>query len=67
MKHEALCSSKDKSKKDKSVVCCNFAWRLKGLRTITLIISGVPIFRYFYSSNEGSQHMFLLRNKKNNL
>ena len=29
MKHQALFSSKDKSK-NKSVVCCNFAWRFKG-------------------------------------
>ena len=31
MKHQALFSSKDKSKKNKSVVCCNFAWRFKEL------------------------------------
>ena len=29
-KHQALFSSKDKSKKNKSVVCCNFAWLFKG-------------------------------------
>ena len=28
MKHQALFSSRDKSKKIKSVVCCNFAWQL---------------------------------------
>ena len=28
-KHQALFSSKDKSKNNKSVVCCNFAWRFK--------------------------------------
>ena len=30
MKHQALFTSKDKSKKYKSVVCCNFSWRFKG-------------------------------------
>ena len=30
MKHQALFSSKDKSKNNKSVVCCNFAWHFKG-------------------------------------
>ena len=29
MKHQALFSLKDKSKNNKSVVCCNFAWRFK--------------------------------------
>ena len=29
MKHQALFSSKDKSKNNKSVVCCNFAWCFK--------------------------------------
>ena len=35
MKHQALFSSKDKSKKYKSVVCCNFAWhfKVKSVRT----------------------------------
>ena len=30
MKHQALFSSKDKSKKNKSVICCNFASGFKG-------------------------------------
>ena len=30
MKHQALFSSKDKNKNNKSVVCCNFAWRVNG-------------------------------------
>ena len=30
MKHQALFYLKDKSKINKSVVCCNFAWRFKG-------------------------------------
>ena len=30
MKHQVLFSSKDKSENNKSVVCCNFAWRFKG-------------------------------------
>ena len=29
MKRQAIFSSKDKSKNNKSVVCCNFAWRFK--------------------------------------
>ena len=29
MKHQALFSSKDKTKNNKSVVCCNFASRLR--------------------------------------
>ena len=36
MKHQALFSSKDesknKAKRNKSVVCCNFAWLFKGLK-----------------------------------
>ena len=32
MKHQALFSSKDKSQKNKSVVCCSFAWGFKGYR-----------------------------------
>ena len=31
MKYQALLSSKDKStKRNKSVICCNFAWLFKG-------------------------------------
>ena len=30
IKYQALFSSKDKSENNKSVVCCNFAWRFKG-------------------------------------
>ena len=30
MKHLALFSMKDKSKRNKSVVCCNFPWLFKG-------------------------------------
>ena len=30
MKHQALFSSKDKSKNNESVDCCNFAWRFNG-------------------------------------
>ena len=30
MKHQALFSLKDKSKNNKSVVCCSFAWHFKG-------------------------------------
>ena len=30
MKHQALVSLKDKSKNNKSVICCNFAWSLNG-------------------------------------
>ena len=29
MKHQALFSSTDKSKNNKRVACCNFAWRFK--------------------------------------
>ena len=41
MKHQALFSSKDKSKKNKSVICCNFAWPFKGL-ILTLLHSERP-------------------------
>ena len=30
MKHQASFSAKDKSRKNKSVFCCNFAWLFKG-------------------------------------
>ena len=29
LKHQALFSSKDKSKKNKSIICCNFACSLR--------------------------------------
>ena len=34
MKHQALFSSKDKSKNNNSVICCNFARRFKGYNFI---------------------------------
>ena len=36
MKPQALFSSKNKSKKNKSVICCNFTWRFKGLKKFSV-------------------------------
>ena len=42
MKHQSLFSSKDKSKNNKNVVCCNFAWRFKAIYIIFKAVSIYP-------------------------
>ena len=59
MKHQALLSSKDKCKNNKSVVCCNFAWLLNLVncvlvhgRSVTLKVpittAADDIHKYFF-------------------
>ena len=47
MKPQALFSSKDKSNKKSSFVCCNFAWQIK----VKIQMSAFLIYQDINSSN----------------
>ena len=60
MKHQALFSLKDKSKTNKSVVCCNLVWRFKGLCNSTSMSQATLLMQYPCARAVGFGHTYTM-------